>query len=55
MQVLFWNSEGRSNPEIAPIIGAAVGTVKNHVENLLAKLAVENRAAAMRLALEKLR
>ena len=54
-EVLFWISEGKSNPEIALIIGAAAGTVKKHVENLLAKLAVENRAAAMRLALEKLR
>ena len=54
-EVLFWISEGKSNPEIALIIGAAAGTVKKHVENLLAKLGVENRAAAMRLALEKLR
>ncbi len=54
-EVLFWISEGKSNPEIALIIGAAAGTVKKHVENLLAKLGVENRAAAMRLALERLR
>jgi len=54
-EVLFWISEGKSNPEIALIIGAAAGTVKKHVENLLAKLGVENRAAAMRLALETLR
>lgn len=54
-EVLFWISEGKSNPEIALIIGAAAGTVKKHVENLLAKLDLENRAAAMRLALGKLR
>lgn len=54
-EVLYWISEGKTNPEIALIIGAAAATVKKHVENLLAKLGVENRAAAMRLALEALR
>ncbi len=54
-EVLFWMSEGKSNPEIALIIGAAAATVKKHAENIFAKLGLENRAAAMRLALEKLR
>jgi len=48
-------SEGKSNPEIALILDAAAATVKKHAKNLLAKLGVENRAAAMRLALERLR
>ncbi len=54
-EVLFWISEGKSSPENALIIGAAAATVKKHAENLFAKLGVENRAAATRLALEKLR
>jgi DNA-binding response OmpR family regulator/DNA-binding CsgD family transcriptional regulator len=54
-EVLFWMSEGKSNPEIALILGAATGTIKKHAENIFAKLGVENRAAAMRLALERLR
>lgn len=54
-EVLFWMSEGKSNPEIALIIGAAPATVKKHAENIFAKLAIENRAAAIRLALDTLR
>jgi DNA-binding NarL/FixJ family response regulator len=51
-EVLFWMSEGKSNPEIAIIIGAATATVKKHAENIFAKLGLGSRAAATRLALE---
>lgn len=54
-EVLYWMSEGKSNPEIGIIVGAASGTVKKHAENLYAKLGVDNRAAATRLAVECLR
>lgn len=53
-EVLYWMSEGKSNPEIAIIVGAAVGTVKKHAENLYLKLGVDGRAAATRRALEHL-
>jgi DNA-binding NarL/FixJ family response regulator len=49
-EVLHWLADGKSNAEIAAILGLAVGTVKRHVENLLAKLGVENRTAAARHA-----
>jgi DNA-binding NarL/FixJ family response regulator len=44
--VLQWLAEGKSNAEIAKILGVAPGTVKLHVEHILAKLGVENRTAA---------
>jgi DNA-binding CsgD family transcriptional regulator len=45
-EVLEWITEGKSNSEIAAILGLAAGTVKLHVERILAKLGVENRTAA---------
>jgi DNA-binding response OmpR family regulator/DNA-binding CsgD family transcriptional regulator len=51
-EVLYWMSEGKSNPEIGIIVGAASATVKKHAENLYFKLGVDNRASATRLALE---
>ena len=51
-EVLHWISQGKSNPEIGVIIGAASGTVKKHAENIFAKLGVEGRASAMRMALD---
>ncbi|MBE2213612.1 MAG: response regulator [Opitutaceae bacterium] len=54
-EVLFWISQGKTNPEIGVIIGAASGTVKKHAENIFAKLGVEGRASAMRMALDALR
>jgi len=51
-EVLFWISEGKSNPDIAAILSASVRTIHKHVENIFRKLNVENRASAIRLALE---
>ena len=51
-EVLYWITEGKTNPEIAIILGASLNTVKKHANNLFAKLGVETRTAAARLALE---
>ena len=51
-EVLLWMAQGKSNPDIAIILGAAEGTVRKHVEHILEKLAVENRGAAAVRALE---
>ena len=45
-EVLRWLAAGKSNPEIAAILDLAPGTVKRHVEKVLAKLGAENRTAA---------
>lgn len=45
-QVLFWLANGKSNKEIAEILGMGVRTVNKHLEQMFPKLGVENRTAA---------
>lgn len=54
-EVLFWLSEGKTNAEIGVILSSARRTVEKHVEHILEKLGVENRAAAIRAALAVLK
>jgi DNA-binding CsgD family transcriptional regulator len=49
-EILHYISEGKSNPEIALILSLSARTVQKHVEHILEKLRVENRAGAMLLA-----
>lgn len=51
-EVLTWVARGKSNPEVAIILGMRPRTAEKHMENILAKLALENRAAAMLAAIE---
>jgi DNA-binding CsgD family transcriptional regulator len=51
-EVLFWISQGKSNRDIAVILGAKTSTVCKHVEHIFGKLNVENRTAAAMVALE---
>ncbi|HET6406868.1 MAG TPA: response regulator transcription factor [Chthoniobacteraceae bacterium] len=51
-EVLFWVAQGKTNAEIGIILDASPATVKKHVEHILEKLEVENRAAASLRALE---
>ncbi len=53
-EVLYWMAEGKTNPEIAIILDASLNTVKKHANNLFAKLGVETRTGAARLALSVL-
>ncbi len=53
-EVLFWVARGKSNPEIATILGIGVTTVKKHLEATFAKLGVENRTSAAAVALERM-
>ncbi len=54
-EVLYWIAQGKSNPDIATILGSAVRTVHKHVEHIFQKLGLETRNAAMLAALEILR
>ena len=45
-EVAHWLAEGKTNAEIAHILGISAATVKNHVEHILYKLKVESRLAA---------
>ncbi len=53
-QVLYWIAQGKTNPEIGTILGASHHTIHQHVNAILEKLGVENRASAMLRALEVL-
>ncbi len=54
-EVLYWIAQGKSNPDIATILGANVRTVHKHVEHIFQKLGLETRNAAAIVALEILR
>jgi len=51
-EVLFWLTQGKSNPEIAAILHIALATVNKHLERIYPKLGVENRTAAATMALQ---
>lgn len=53
-EVLLWVAQGKTNPEIATILGIGLTTVKKHLEATFAKLGVENRTSAAAVALERL-
>ena len=45
-EVLYWIAHGKTSPEVALILQAALNTIKKHVQNILLKLGVETRLAA---------
>jgi len=53
VEVLQWVAAGKSNKEIGAQLFIAEGTVKTHVKNLLEKLAVVGRTAAIREAVHR--
>ena len=54
-EVLYWIAQGKTNAEIAIILGTSPRTVDKHVEQLLERLGVENRLAAAAKANDVLR
>ena len=53
-EVLLWLSRGKSNRDIAVILGLSPRTVNKHLEQMFPKLNVENRASAAALAVRLL-
>jgi transcriptional regulator EpsA len=47
IQVLHWVKNGKTNNEIGLILGISAPTVKNHLQNIMRKLNVNNRAQAV--------
>jgi DNA-binding CsgD family transcriptional regulator len=46
-EILDLVAEGKTNPEIAEVLGIAPTTVRRHLENVYAKLGVHTRTAAV--------
>lgn len=53
-EVLLWVAQGKSNPEIATILGAAENTIRVHLSHVFEKLGADNRHAAGLIAMERL-
>ena len=54
-EVLYWVVKGKTNRDIADIVGASPATVKKHLEHVFAKLGVETRTAAAGMAMNRIR
>lgn len=54
-EVLLWIGRGKTNKDIGEILGLSPRTVNKHLEQIYAKLGVENRASAALKAAEALR
>jgi DNA-binding NarL/FixJ family response regulator len=53
-EALLWLAQGKTNSDIASILGITESTVKKHVQEMFDKLGVETRGAAALRALETL-
>jgi DNA-binding NarL/FixJ family response regulator len=53
-EALLWLAQGKTNTDIATILGITESTVKKHVQEMFEKLGVETRGAATMRALEVL-
>lgn len=53
-EVLLWVAQGKSNPEIGTILGAAGNTIRVHLAHIFEKIGVDNRHSAALAAWEKL-
>ncbi len=53
-ETLLWLCQGKTNPDIATILGITESTVKKHVQEIFEKLGVETRGAATVRAMEVL-
>ncbi len=53
-ETLLWLSQGKTNSDIALILGITESTIKKHVQEIFEKLGIETRGAAVVRALEVL-
>jgi len=54
-EVLSWLSKGKTNRDIAQILGLSPRTIDKHLEQIYSKLGVENRTAAAAIAVKSAR
>lgn len=53
-EVMLWVAQGKSNADVATLLGMSEKTVKQHLGNIFEKLGCENRTSASLLAIEAL-
>ena len=53
-EVLLWVTQGKTNPDVATILGLSEKTVRIHLGHIFEKLSVETRTAAALVAMETL-
>lgn len=53
-EVVVWLTRGKTNPEVAIILGISKRTVEKHLEKIYEKLGVETRAAAVEVVRKEL-
>ena len=51
-EIIEWVRDGKTNQQIADVLGISALTVKNHVQSILRKLGESNRAQALATAME---
>ncbi len=51
-EVLHWITAGKTNSDVAAILGLSVRTIEKHCEHIFTKLGVESRLAAARVMLD---
>lgn len=49
-EILYWVMEGKSNHEVAIILGCSINTVKTHLKAIFRHLTLQSRAAAVACA-----
>ena len=54
-EVLSWVAKGKTNRDVADILGMSARTVSKHLEHVFEKLGVETRSAAAALASREMR
>ncbi|MBI5767557.1 MAG: response regulator [Verrucomicrobia bacterium] len=54
-EVAYWVAQGKSNPDIGTILGASPRTIDKHMERILERLGLENRASLIVTVGEHLR
>ena len=53
-EVLYWLAHGKTDAEIAALLGLSPRTVQKHLEHIYIKLGVETRTAAVMRSMAKL-
>jgi DNA-binding CsgD family transcriptional regulator len=54
-EILMWIARGKTNKDVGQILGSSPRTINKHLEHIFEKLGVATRAAAVAVALDRMR